>query len=41
MVASGEGVWGLGEKDEGIEKFGLVVTEQSRGYEMQPRKYSQ
>lgn len=27
VIARGQGVWGLGEKSEGNEKYKLVVTE--------------
>ena len=40
-MPEGSGVGGMGEKGEGIEKYRLVVTEQSRGCEVQCRKYSQ
>lgn len=32
MVAGWQGVGGLGAKGEGIRKFKLAVTKQSRGY---------
>ena len=35
MVARWERVRGMGEKGEGIKKYRLVVTEQSRGGEVQ------
>lgn len=34
------GVWGLDEKDEGIEKDKLVITKYSWGYKVQHRDYS-
>ena len=39
MVARGERGWRLGEKGGGIEKYRLVVTEQSWGREVQHREY--
>ena len=38
MVARWEGVCGEGGKGEGIKKYKLVVTEQSRGCEVQRRE---
>lgn len=35
------GVWGLGEKDEGIRQYKLVVTEEPQRWRSQHRKYSQ
>ena len=31
----------MGEKGEGLDKYRLVVTEQSWGHRVQPREYSQ
>ena len=41
MGADGRGVGGLCEKGEGIERYRLVVTEQSWGCKVQHREYSQ
>lgn len=39
MVAKERG-WGLGEKGEGTEKYKVVVTTESWGYDVQHRDYS-
>ena len=41
MVARGEGLWKLGEKGEGIEKYRMVVTEWPWRCQVQHREYSQ
>ena len=41
MVARGEGLWKLGEKGEGVEKYRMVVTEWPWRCQVQHREYSQ
>ena len=41
MIARWEGVGRMGERDEGINEYKLVVTERSWGYKGQHREYSQ
>ena len=41
MVSRWEGVERLGEKGDGIKKYKLTVTKESRGCKVQRREYSQ
>ena len=41
MVARRERDWGLGKKGEGIKKYKLILTKQSRDVKVQQRKCSQ
>ena len=41
MVARGDGGGRWGEKDKRMEKYRLVVTEQSWGWKVHHREYSQ